>query len=37
LLSDFNVGSPLRFARISAWSVNLSGVAITLLAAAMLP
>lgn len=37
LLTDFDVGSPLRFARVSAWSVNLSGVAITLLAAAMLP
>lgn len=32
LLSDFDVGSPLRSARKSAWSVNLAGVAVALLA-----
>ena len=33
LLSDFNVGSPLRSARKSAWFVNFAGVAVALLAA----
>lgn len=33
LLSDFDVGSPLRSARKSAWFVNLAGVAVALLAA----
>ncbi len=32
LLSDFDVGSPLRSARKSAWFVNLAGVAVALLA-----
>lgn len=32
LLSDFDVGSPLRSARKSAWIVNLAGVAVALLA-----
>ncbi len=36
LLSDFDVGSPLRVARRSAWFVNLGGVAVALLAAAAL-
>jgi succinate dehydrogenase / fumarate reductase cytochrome b subunit len=30
LLSDFNVGSPLRTARLSAWFVNLGAVAVAL-------
>lgn len=34
LLSDFDIGSPLRSARRSAWFVNLAGVAVALLAAA---
>lgn len=33
LLSDFDVGSPLRLARRSAWFVNLAGVAVALFAA----
>ncbi len=33
LLSDFDVGSPLRSARMSAWFVNPAGVAVALLAA----
>ena len=33
LLSDFDVGSPLRAARRSAWFVNLAGVFVALLAA----
>lgn len=33
LLSDFNVGSPLRPARRSAWLVNLGGMALALFAA----
>lgn len=33
LLSDFNVGSPLRLARCSAWFVNLGGVTVALFAA----
>ena len=33
LLSDFDVGSPLRLARRSAWFVNVGGVALALLAA----
>ena len=36
LLSDFDVGSPLRRARRSAWFVNLAGVAVALLAAGVL-
>lgn len=36
LLSDFNVGSPLRRARRSAWFVNLGGVAVALFAAGAL-
>ena len=32
LLSDFDIGSPLRSARRSAWFVNLAGVAVALLA-----
>lgn len=36
LLSDFDVGSPLRLARRSAWFVNLGGVAVALLAAGAL-
>jgi succinate dehydrogenase / fumarate reductase, cytochrome b subunit len=33
LLTDFNVGSPLRPARRSAWLVNLAGLAVALFAA----
>lgn len=33
LLSDFDVGSPLRLARRSAWFVNLAGVVVALFAA----
>lgn len=33
LLSDFDVGSPLRVARRSAWFVNLAGLCVALLAA----
>lgn len=36
LLSDFDVGSPLRVARRSAWFVNLAGVAVALVAAGVL-
>lgn len=36
LLTDFNVGSPLRPARRSAWVVNVAGVAVALLAAGVL-
>jgi len=36
LLTDFNVGSPLRAARRSAWFVNLGAVAMALLAAGVL-
>ena len=36
LLSDFDIGSPLRVARRSAWFVNLAGVAVTLLAAGVI-
>ncbi len=36
LLSDFNVGSPLRPARRSAWLVNIGGFAVALFAAAVL-
>ena len=36
LLSDFDIGSPLRVARRSAWFVNLAGVAVALLAAGVL-
>lgn len=36
LLSDFDVGSPLRLARRSAWFVNLGAVAVALFAVAVL-
>ena len=36
LLSDFDVGSPLRLARRSAWFVNLGGVVVALFAAGTL-
>ena len=36
LLTDFDIGSPLRVARRSAWFVNLTGVAVTLLAAGVM-
>jgi succinate dehydrogenase / fumarate reductase cytochrome b subunit len=36
LLTDFNVGSPLRLARRSAWVVNVAGVAVALFAAGVL-
>lgn len=36
LLTDINVGSTLRYARRSAWLVNLSGAGIALLAAGVL-
>lgn len=36
LLSDFDVGSPLRLARRSAWFVNLGGVAVAAMAAGVL-
>jgi len=36
LLTDFDVGSPLRAARRSAWFVNLAGVVVALLAAMVL-
>ena len=36
LLTDFDVGSPLRAARRSAWFVNLAGVAMALLAAGVM-
>lgn len=36
LLTDINVGSTLMRARRSAWGVNLGGVAVALLAAAVL-
>lgn len=36
LLSDFDIGSPLRAARRSAWAVNLGGVVVALLTAAVL-
>ncbi len=36
LLSDFDIGSPLRVARRSAWFVNLAGVAVALFAAGVL-
>ena len=35
LLSDFEFGSPLRTARKSAWFVNIAGLAVALLAAAV--
>ncbi|MBE0548591.1 MAG: succinate dehydrogenase, cytochrome b556 subunit [Rubrivivax sp.] len=37
LLSDFDIGSPLRSARRSAWVVNLGGVVLAALAAVVLP
>jgi succinate dehydrogenase / fumarate reductase cytochrome b subunit len=36
LLTDFNMGSPLRLARRSAWLVNLGGVTVALFAAGVL-
>ena len=36
LLTDFDIGSPLRVARRSAWFVNLAAVAVALLAAGVL-
>ena len=36
LLTDFDIGSPLRVARRSAWFVNLAGVAVALFAAGAL-
>jgi succinate dehydrogenase / fumarate reductase, cytochrome b subunit len=36
LSSDFDIGSPLRVARRSAWFVNLGGVAIALFAAGIM-
>lgn len=35
MLSDFDVGSPLRAARRSAWLVNLAGLCVALLAAVL--
>lgn len=37
MLSDINIGSTLHSARRSAWTVNLTAVAIALLALAVLP
>ena len=36
LLTDFDIGSPLRVARRSAWFVNLAGVVMALLAAGVM-
>lgn len=36
LLSDFDIGSPLRVARRSAWFVNLAGIAVALITAGAL-
>ncbi len=36
LLSDFDIGAPLRVARRSAWFVNLAGVAVALVAAGVM-
>ena len=36
LLTDFDIGSPLRVARRSAWFVNLAGAAVALLAAGVM-
>lgn len=36
LLTDFDIGSPLRLARRSAWFVNLAGIAVALLAAGVM-
>lgn len=36
LLSDFDIGSPLRSAQRSAWFVNLAGIAMSVLAAVVL-
>ena len=36
LLSDFNIGSPLRLARRSAWVVNVAGIVIAIAAAGAL-
>ncbi|MBC7604647.1 MAG: succinate dehydrogenase, cytochrome b556 subunit [Ramlibacter sp.] len=36
MLSDFEIGSPLRIARRSAWFVNFAGVAVALLAAGVM-
>lgn len=36
LLTDFDIGSPMRVARRSAWFVNLAGVAVAALAAGVM-
>ena len=36
LLTDFDIGSPMRVARRSAWFVNLAGVVVTLIAAGVM-
>ena len=36
LLTDFDIGSPMRVARRSAWFVNLAGVAAAVLAAGVM-
>lgn len=36
LLSDFDIGAPLRKARRSAWRVNLAGLALALVAAGVM-
>ena len=36
LLSDFDIGSPMRVARRSAWLVNLAGVVVAVLAAGVM-
>jgi succinate dehydrogenase / fumarate reductase, cytochrome b subunit len=36
MLTDFDIGSPLRAARRSAWFVNLAGVGVALFAASLL-
>jgi succinate dehydrogenase / fumarate reductase, cytochrome b subunit len=36
LLTDFDIGSPMRVARRSAWFVNLAGVAMAALAAGVM-
>lgn len=36
VLTDFDVGSPLRIARKSAWFVNVSGVAVALVTAGVI-
>ena len=36
LLTDFDIGSPMRVARRSAWFINLAGVAVAVLAAGVI-